>query len=355
MLQTTRDGGSSEMADKIDAAGMAGGMEAALPLDGDRWTALWRATHDGDLGVVQHLLKKGADPTLPGELNGVTGVSTLYVAAFFGHSEVVWWLADHGGPVAQPDDNGVTPLSAAASKGHLAVVQWLVCNGGSITQRSNNGLTAHDVATRLGHDDVAAFLAATSAWVAFKGMVARGVVGDARLALRSGRLDPHAGPGSLAELLAVAASQPDVSPATRDLVHDAMGHWTPARHFLFHAGVRTSIRVVLLSANRVRDRCNVPTELWEQICSFMLRSDWEVPPSSAHLLRRAHPGWHPLGWQMVLGYWMPGALLVLLFSVFMGRVFPGLELDSIPLEARLHMENLRIAADFIAAHLANHR
>ena len=48
-----------------------------------------------------------------------------------------------------------------------------------------------------------------------------------------------------------------------------MGHWTRPRHFLFHAGVH-HIRVVLLSANRVRDRYNVPTELWQLICMFFL-------------------------------------------------------------------------------------
>ena len=60
----------------------------------------------------------------------------------------------------------------------------------------------------------------------------------------------------------------------RQGVH-AMGHWTRPRHFLFHAGVH-HIRVVLLSANRARDRHNVPPELWEKICSFFLRSDWEA-------------------------------------------------------------------------------
>ena len=108
---------------------------------------------------------------------------------------------------------------------------------------------------------------------------------DGKRALRSGRLDPRAGPTSLAELVAASASpadalwagSPDGCPATTRLVHDAMAPWTPGRHVLFHAGVRDHIRVVLLSGNRVRDRFNVPPELWRLICSFFLRSDWEVP------------------------------------------------------------------------------
>ena len=70
---------------------------------------------------------------------------------------------------------------------------------------------------------------------------------------------------------------PDVCPATTWLVHDAVGHWTPSRHFLFHAGVRTHILVVMLTGTRVRSRHNVPTELWQFICSFFLRADWEAP------------------------------------------------------------------------------
>ena len=56
-----------------------------------------------------------------------------------------------------------------------------------------------------------------------------------------------------------------------------MGHWTPAQQFLFHAGVRSPIRVVLLCGNRVRDWHSVPTELWRLVYGFFLRSDWAAP------------------------------------------------------------------------------
>ena len=93
---------------------------------------------------------------------------------------------------------------------------------------------------------------------------------------------PASGSVSLAELVATSTSpkdalwagSPDVCPATRRLVHDAMGCWTPARHFLFHAGVRRHVRVVLLCGNRGLDPDDVPAELWQLICSFFGRSDW---------------------------------------------------------------------------------
>ena len=139
------------------------------------------------------------------------------------------------------------------------------------------------LALRGGYDDIAAFLTAASSWTAFKILVACRLADDAKRALRAGCLDPCSGPTSLADLVAASASpkdvlwagSPDVCSATRRLVHDAMGHWAPSRHFLFHAGVRSHIRVVLLCANR--DQYDVPIELWEKICSFFLRSDWEAP------------------------------------------------------------------------------
>ena len=65
--------------------------------------------------------------------------------------------------------------------------------------------------------------------------------------------------------------------------------WSPSRHFLFHTGVRRSIRMVMLSANRASGRFNVPMELWEKICSFLLRSDWaSVDPSWGSALMSAN-------------------------------------------------------------------
>ena len=196
---------------------------------------------------------------------------------------MVQWLAGHGGSVTQPGIGGYTPLLIAAQCGHLELVQWLAGHGGSITQQTDDGSTPLLLALRGGYDDIAAFLTAASSWTAFKILVACRLADDAKRALRAGCLDPCSGPTSLADLVAASASpkdvlwagSPDVCSATRRLVHDAMGHWAPSRHFLFHAGVRSHIRVVLLCANR--DQYDVPIELWEKICSFFLRSDWEAP------------------------------------------------------------------------------
>ena len=270
-------------------------------LDGDGRSALWHAADRGLLGVAIHLGEQlGASRTLAD--NG--GRTPLWIAALEGHLAVVQWLAGHGGSVAQPANSGATPLYVAALKGHLAVVQWLAGHGGSVAQPANNGATPLAAARHFGYDRVAAFLDAASSWPAFQILVACRLAGDAKRALRAGRLDPCAGPTSLAELVAVCASpkdvlwdgSPDVCQATSRLVRDAVGPWTPSRHFLFHAGVRSSIRVVLLSGIRVRARCDVPMELWEAIFGLLRRSDWEVPvaqPRGALAAARPAPG---TGW-----------------------------------------------------------
>ena len=243
----------------------------------DNWaTPVLTAACNGHLAVVRWPAGNGGSVTQPAG----DGHTPLFVAAWQGHLEVVQWLAGNGGSVTQPGNDGSTPLSAAAQFGHLAVVQWLAGNDGSVTQPANGGQTAVALATANGHDGITA----ASSWSAFKILVACRLVDDAKRVLRSG-LDPGAGPTSLAELVAASAGpgdalwagSPVVCPATSRLVHDAMGPWTRSRHFLFHAGVRTHIHVVLLSGHRVRDRYNVPTELWQLICSFFLRSDWESP------------------------------------------------------------------------------
>ena len=188
------------------------------------------------------------------------------------------------------------------------MVQWLAGNGGLVTEPDNNGNTPITVAAARGHDGVAAFLTAAASWSAFKIMVACRLAADAKLALRSGRLNPFAGRTSLAELVAVSTNQkdglwtgsPDVCRATYRLVHDAMAPWTPSRHFLFHARVRSMIRTVLLVAKRLHRRhsdlgsgegsaprtrsrtrtaafVRLPNELWCVICSFFLRTDWASP------------------------------------------------------------------------------
>ena len=113
----------------------------------------------------------------------------------------------------------------------------------------------------------------------------------ARTALKLGRIDPTG--LKLADLVAAADSAAGVlwpdskgtCAATTTLVHEAMAPWSPVRHFLYHQGVRASVRVMLLAAERLRRQLlkqtaalpELPSELWLMVCSFLCRKDWPVP------------------------------------------------------------------------------
>ena len=158
-------------------------------------------------------------------------------------------------------------------------------------------------AVRKGHADVAAFLAAVATWPAFKIAAACRLVDVARSGLRLGRLDPAG--CALAGLVVVGTSpagqlwpgSPGPCPRTTQLMRDGLAGWSPSRHFLFHPGVRSTVRTVLMVSSRVRNRHTVmagvvanlspwerqmfgamppvglPDELWHVICSFLRRKD----------------------------------------------------------------------------------
>ena len=84
---------------------------------------------------------------------------------------------------------------------------------------------------------------------------------------------------------------PEVCQRTVRLMNAAVTNWRkgwiPAGHQLFHSGVRTAVHAVLvvaarlqqLTADESKDHLPVlPTEIWQYIMNFFLRSDWEVPP-----------------------------------------------------------------------------
>lgn len=142
---------------------------------------------------------------------------------------------------------------------------------------------------------------------AFKIAVACRLADAARSALARGWLDPTA--CSPAELTATRGSPAlalwldshAVCPATTRLAKDANRGWTPARHFLFHPGVRRNVCAVMLVSARLRQvgcvdvRASLQSQshpsgstsdrrprycscyrLWQVICSFLCRKDWAV-------------------------------------------------------------------------------
>jgi len=228
------------------------------------------------------------------------------VAATNGHLEVARLLLDRSADPNQAcTDDGWTALMVAATNGHLEVTQVLLVFGAEPTAVAF-GRTAHGFALIKGHQPVVDCLEAIAGWPAFKVAVAARRHADARAMLHRGAIDPSG--STLAELTVLGALPADAlwpgSPApcaaTTALVNAAMASWSPIRHSLYHPGVRTSVRTVLLAAEHLRRRhaaaaaamppgqarlmpwtsllCLpvLPDELWHIVCSFFLRSDWSV-------------------------------------------------------------------------------
>ena len=146
-------------------------------------------------------------------------------------------------------------------------------------------------------------LGAIAGWPAFKIAAGCRLHADARRMLHRGAIDPA--DCSLAELTAVGGTpanalwqgSPGPCDATAALIRAAMSRWSPERHVLYHRGVRSGVRMVLLLAERLRRRHDfvgalpqhqlvllpqpallgkLPNELWHMVCGFFLRKNWPV-------------------------------------------------------------------------------
>ena len=122
--------------------------------DNNGLTALCFASHGGHSGVVQILLKGGADPNMQ-KKDGATAVMS---ASANGHSEVVQiLLKGDADPNIQKKD-GWTSLMSASGNGHSEVVQILLKGGADPNIQIGDGWTAVMYASQNGHSEVVQIL-----------------------------------------------------------------------------------------------------------------------------------------------------------------------------------------------------
>uniref|UniRef100_A0A8C9YTF6 Kinase D interacting substrate 220 n=1 Tax=Sander lucioperca TaxID=283035 RepID=A0A8C9YTF6_SANLU len=151
--------------------------------DIDCWTALISAAKEGHIEVVRELLENKANLEhrdmggwtalmwaaykgrtdvvqllLEKEANpNITGQYSVYPiiwAAGRGHAEIVRLLLQHGAKVNCSDKYGTTPLIWAARKGHYDSVMHLLANGADVDQEGANSMTALIVGVKGGYTDV---------------------------------------------------------------------------------------------------------------------------------------------------------------------------------------------------------
>lgn len=118
-------------------------------------TALMFATRRGGrFDVVRFLVKSGAD------INSkcAYGTTTLMWASYGGYLDIVRFLVKEGADINHQSDNENTALTWASDKGHLDVVRFLVEEGADINHKSDNGHTALTGAEERGHKDIIEYL-----------------------------------------------------------------------------------------------------------------------------------------------------------------------------------------------------
>nr|XP_020446551.1 kinase D-interacting substrate of 220 kDa isoform X2 [Monopterus albus] len=151
--------------------------------DIDCWTALISAAKEGHIEVVRELLENNANlehrdmggwnslmwAAYKGRTDvaqlllekganpNITGQYSVYPiiwAAGRGHAEIVHLLLQHGAKVNCSDKYGTTPLIWAARKGHYDSVMHLLANGADVDQEGANSMTALIVAVKGGYTEV---------------------------------------------------------------------------------------------------------------------------------------------------------------------------------------------------------
>ena len=117
---------SCSTAPPIDARNLAGS------------TALYAAAENGRSDAVDLLLRKGADPNLPGR----SAVTPLAAAAYKGNEAVVALLLAHRADPTLMDSTGKGAIIYAAARGFPAIVRRLLDAGVAPDARYGNDLTA---------------------------------------------------------------------------------------------------------------------------------------------------------------------------------------------------------------------
>jgi ankyrin repeat protein len=82
------------------------------------------------------------------------GVGLAWIAASYGHANVIAELKENGADLNEVNDDGMTPTYVAAQNGHVHVLIELKKGGAYLNKANNIGLTPAYIAARQGHADV---------------------------------------------------------------------------------------------------------------------------------------------------------------------------------------------------------
>jgi ankyrin repeat protein len=86
------------------------------------------------------------------------GCTSLHLAAYYGHFEIVRTLLKHNADTNARDDTGRTPLHGASERGHVDIVQFLLKLGADPKARDNDQVTSLHIVSSMGKLDIARLL-----------------------------------------------------------------------------------------------------------------------------------------------------------------------------------------------------
>ena len=116
--------------------------------DNDGCTLLFVAAKYGHTNIVYMLLENMANVNQSNN----DGCTPLFVAAKYGHTNIVYMLLENMANVNQPDNSGDTPLIVAIIEGHENIVDMLIKAGADFNVINNNrGLSPLKVAHNCGN------------------------------------------------------------------------------------------------------------------------------------------------------------------------------------------------------------
>lgn len=116
--------------------------------------ALFKAVFEGNVGLVELLIKKGA---LPNALDR-SGNRPLHIAAISGHEKIVKLLINKDVDIHAENIEGLQAFHNAALAGHLGILKLLSRAGSNLNKPSANGGQALHHATATGHLPIIVFL-----------------------------------------------------------------------------------------------------------------------------------------------------------------------------------------------------
>ena len=99
------------------------------------YTALSMAVKQGNIKIMEELLKHGANPNSSNNASQ----TAVFVACWNNNLKSLQLLVENGADINTPDKRGWTPLMVAVNKDYSDIAEYLIANGANVDQKDMFG------------------------------------------------------------------------------------------------------------------------------------------------------------------------------------------------------------------------